>query len=69
VKPQANKPRHKFVVDDRVVELFVSRPKREREVRLMIFSNLAKSPYRRGEWLQWTSSGRELQVSRFGKNK
>jgi hypothetical protein len=56
---------HKFVVDDAVLEYFLERPKREREDLLRIFKSLAASPYQRGEWIQRTSSGRELQVKRF----
>jgi len=60
-------PKHTFVVDDSVLELFTERSKREREEVLRIFKSLADSPYRTGEWRQKTKSGRELQVSRFGK--
>ena len=57
---------HKFVVDDAVVEFFTCRTKREREDLLKVFASLAAAPYQRGEWRQRTSSGRELQVKRFG---
>jgi len=60
-------PKHTFVVDDSVLELFTERSKREREELLRIFKSLADSPYQTGEWRQKTKSGRELQVSRFGK--
>ena len=56
---------HKFVVDESVVEFFLQRSKREREELLRIFKSIAASPYQRGEWIQRTSSGRELQVKRF----
>jgi len=57
---------HKFVVDDTVVEFFVGRSKWEREDLLRVFAGLAASPYEKSEWRQRTSSGRELQVKRFG---
>lgn len=60
-------PERKFVLDDAVVEFFSGRSKREREELLRIFRNLADSPFQRGEWLQRTASGRELQVKRFGR--
>ena len=58
---------HKFVVDDAVVEFFAGRTKREREDLVRVFAGLAASPYEKGEWKQRTSSGRELQVKRFGR--
>jgi hypothetical protein len=60
-------PEHKFVVDDAVIEFFSSRNKRERDDLLRIFGMLAQSPYQTGEWVQRTSSGRELQVKRCGR--
>ena len=56
---------HKFVVDESVVEFFLQRTKRERDDLLRIFKSMAASPYQRGEWIQRTSSGRELQVKRI----
>jgi hypothetical protein len=50
-----------------VVEFFAGRTKREREDLLRVFAGLAASPYQRGEWQQRTTSGRELQVKRFGR--
>jgi hypothetical protein len=58
---------HKFVLDDVVVEFFTERTRREREQLIRIFHALADSPYQKGEWLQRTQSGRELQVKRFGR--
>jgi hypothetical protein len=58
---------HKFVLDETVVEFFGSRTKREREDLLRVFRKLAESPYQRGEWIQRSQSGRELQVKRFGR--
>ena len=60
-------PKHIFVADDSVLELFAERNKREREELLKIFKALADSPYQDGEWRQKTKSGRELRVKRFGK--
>ena len=59
-------PGHKFVVDDAVLEFFAGRTRREREELLRIWRELAASPYRKGEWLQRTAGGRELQVQRSG---
>jgi hypothetical protein len=58
---------HRFVADNAVVEFFAGRTKREREDLLRVFAGLAASPYQKGEWQQRTSSGRELQVKRFGR--
>ena len=60
-------PKHTFVSDNTVLQLFAERTKREREELLKIFNALAESPYQTGEWRQKTRSGRELQVKRFGK--
>jgi hypothetical protein len=59
--------KHVFVADDAVLQLFAGRNKRDREELLKIFQALADSPYQMGEWRQRTTSGRELQVKRFGK--
>ena len=60
-------PGHKFVVNDRVLEFFSGRSRREREELLLISQWLAAAPYQKGEWLQKTGSGRELQVKRCGR--
>jgi hypothetical protein len=60
-------PKHSFVADKAVLQLFAERNKREREELLKIFKALAESPYQESEWRQKTKSGRELQVKRFGK--
>jgi hypothetical protein len=60
-------PDHKFVVDAAVLEFFSGRTRREREELLRIWSALASAPYQKGEWLQKTAAGRELQVKRFGR--
>jgi hypothetical protein len=56
-----------YVVDDTVLEFFDSRRKGEREELLRVFRSLAADPYQRGEWLQKSASGQELQVKRFGR--
>ena len=58
---------HKFVLDDVVVAFFAERTRRERENLLQIFRGLAETPYLKGEWLQKSKSGRQLQVRRFGR--
>lgn len=60
-------PRHVYVVDDTVMQLFTEHSKREREDLLKFFKALAEDPYQQGEWRQKTKSGRELQVKRSGK--
>jgi hypothetical protein len=58
---------HEFVVDAAVLEFFAGRTRREREELLRAWQALADSPYQKGEWLQRTASGREVQVKRFGR--
>lgn len=58
---------HACVADAAVVEDFDSRSKREREELLRIFRSLAAEPYQRGDWLQKTASGQQVQVKRFGR--
>jgi hypothetical protein len=60
-------PAYKFVVDDRVLEIFAGSTRRQREELLRIWRELAASPYRKGEWYQRTAAGRELQVQRSGR--
>ena len=60
-------PKHIFVADKSVVEVFTGCKRREQEELLRIFKLLEESPYQAGEWRQKTRSGRELQVKRFGK--
>jgi hypothetical protein len=56
-----------YVVDETVLQFFASCRKRQREELLRIFQGLAANPYQRGDWLQRTASGQELQVKRFGR--
>jgi len=58
---------YSYVADAAVVGFFMDCPKREREQLLRVFTVLAESPHQRGDWLRKTSSGRELQIKRFGK--
>ena len=60
-------PKYAYAVDDSVVEFFSARPSREREELLHIFRTLALALNPRGDWVQRTATGRELQVKRFGK--
>ncbi len=60
-------PGHTYVVDATVLEFFVGRTRREREELLGVWREMAASPYQKGDWLQRTASGRELQVKRFGR--
>jgi hypothetical protein len=56
-----------FVVDDSVLAFFSGCRKQEREELLRIFRFLAASPSQRGDWIQSSQSGREIQVKRFGR--
>ena len=58
--------RYVYAVDDSVVEIFASRKGRERDQLLRIFKGLADDPFQKGDYVQRTQSGRELQVRRFG---
>jgi len=60
-------PDYRFIVDDAVLEFFDGCTKRQRDELLRIFHGLANNPYQRGEWVQRTRSGRELQVKTFGR--
>jgi hypothetical protein len=59
--------RHRYVVDDAVLKVFAGRTLRERDDLLRVWQGLDDSPYQKGEWIQRTSSGRELQVKRCGR--
>lgn len=58
---------YRYVVDAAVLAFFGQCSRREREQLLRTFESLAQVPYQRGDWLRRTSSGRELQMKRFGK--
>ena len=60
-------PKHIFVADNSLLEVFIGRSRREQEEMLRIFRLLAESPYQTGDWRQKARSGRELQVKRYGK--
>ena len=56
-----------YVVDAAALSFFGQCSKRDREELLHAFKFLAEGPSQRGDWLRRTSSGRELQLKRFGK--
>ena len=60
-------PPYKYTVDDAVLEVFASATKRQREVLLRIFAQLADDPFLLGETIQRDHVGRPLQVRRFGE--
>ena len=60
-----NKP-YRFTVDDAVLRVFASAPKRQREELLRIFDHLASDPFQKGDAIQRDHTGRDCQVKRFG---
>ena len=59
--------RYSYTVDDAVLGIFTSLPKRERERLLRIFDSLAENPFLRGDTVQRDSAGRPCEVKRFGE--
>lgn len=59
--------RYNYAVDDAVLEVFTSYPKRQREQLLRIFDTLAENPFLRGDTVQKDSVGRPCEVKRFGE--
>lgn len=59
--------RYSYAVDDSVLEFFSSSTKREREQLMRIFLALADDPFQKGDYVERSASGREVQVKRFGK--
>lgn len=59
--------RYNYAVDDAVLEVFASLPKRQRERLLRIFDTLAENPFLHGDTVQRDSVGRPCEVKRFGK--
>ena len=59
--------RFTFAVDESVIAIFSASTKRDREQLMRIFYLLANNPMQRGDFVEISSSGRELQVKRFGK--
>ena len=53
---------YRYAVDDAVLEVFVSPPKRQREKLLHVFDLLAENPFLRGETAQRDSAGRYCEV-------
>ena len=58
---------YSYVVDAAALGFFGQCSSREREQLLRVFESLAQAPSQRGEWLRRTTSGRDLQIKRFGK--
>jgi hypothetical protein len=56
-----------YAVDESVLQFFATCKGREREELLRIFAELANNPFQPGDYLQKTSSFKELQVKRLGK--
>lgn len=56
-----------YAVDDSVLEVFAASSKREREQLMRIFAGLADDPFQKGDYIERTTSGREVQMKRFGK--
>ena len=60
-------PGYKYTVDDAVLAVFASVPKRQREKLLRIFAELTSNPFLPGDTIQPDHAGRPLQVRRFGE--
>lgn len=58
--------RYNYAVDDAVLDIFASLPKRQRERLLRIFDSLAEDPFQHGDTVQIDSVGRPCEVKRFG---
>jgi len=56
-----------YVVEQSVLADFLACTRRERELLLKLFSALSYDPHRRGNYVQTTAAGRQLEVIRFGK--
>jgi hypothetical protein len=59
--------RYSYAVDDSVLEFFSASKRREREQLMRVFALLADDPFQKGDFVEKSKSGRELQVKRFGK--
>jgi len=57
---------YNYTVDDEVLRLFISLPRRRREELLRIFDQLAADAFQQGDSLQPDDTGRDCQVKRFG---
>jgi hypothetical protein len=58
---------YSYAVDDSVLEFFSSCTKREREQLMRVFAALLDDPLQKGDYVERTATGREVQVKRFGK--
>ena len=56
-----------YAVDDTVLDVFASLPKRQRERLLRAFDSLAENPFLHGDTIQRDSTGRPCEVKRFGE--
>jgi hypothetical protein len=56
-----------YAVDNSVLDVFSNCSKREREQLMRVFAALANDPFQKGDYVERTRSGREVQVKRFGK--
>lgn len=59
--------RYHYAVDDAVLNVFASLPKRHRTRLLRVFDALAEDPFLRGDAVQHDSAGRLCEVKRFGE--
>ena len=59
-------PPYTYTVDAAVLERFSLSTKKQRETLLRIFDQLADNPFLEGEYVIQDSTGRPLQVRRFG---
>ena len=59
--------RYHYAVDDAVLDVFASLPKRQRERLLRIFDTLAENPFLLGDTVQRDSVDRPCEVKRFGE--
>jgi len=59
--------RYDYAVDDAVLNVFASVPKRQRERLLRIFDTLGENPFLRGDTVQRDNVGRPCEVKRFGE--
>ena len=57
---------YKYSVDEAVLQIFISSPKRRRDELLRVFDRLASDPFLPGDFVQLDDAGRSCQVKRFG---
>ena len=59
--------RYTYSVEQSVLSEFLKCNKHERDALLRLFSALCTDPHRRGDYVQMTAVGRQLEVIRSGK--